>query len=1512
MTAETYALFGIALGLAGLLSFVAMFGVRIALPAIKKFDAAVFVALFAVCAVVAQKGTNDPPRGASAPYSEVVPGNGGDAIATSPQVPRCGDGVSPSLLTAADYETGFVLAEARYGETHDFTPPEGAAVCDDWRAFGAACDWFKADLGGFSFPLGTNAIRSLMVYSFGEARATPRDLTRRIAPFSAPLEIAPQANWPQMTNCPSLYWQKLTPTNTFLMTWLNLALEGDPSRTVSFQVELYGDGCAEFRYDLSLAGCDTITNAQIALLSGTGGFSTNAIPSNLTTLRFQRLDPAGFDNPDPDGDGISTFDEVFVYRTNPYCGDTDYDGLSDYEELFVCTTDPLDPHSLGSVYCDGLALRLDDLDPFSFPEGSTNTVLEHVFYSGTTNGLFAYPQSSDTLAVFQVSVSGFGVGELIVGGQVVPLVAPPQMRSAPPNPMPPLLVQVVKGETYPIWLRGDDLLEVSLSSGDFAFGALPTHNAFGHINFPNTVATPPCIHDFNARQKEVHLPLSKDAQQLTCTWQGCTNVQVENVPPRAATVTGNFPARDERLITYVLSHPQYLFGRTEYSQTVRFCPRPPDPDPEVADPPWYSYGDGYDSTSNVDDYDDLWCCYWGTCAYWCGCSNPDCMSSSPCGGGSIGDEVDFDEECPVHFVPYTQCAGLHEADYTNAVQGVQHLGGVLYIREPAFYEQMHLDVPAGYRNCCQCQDHWTNYVGVAYKSYRLRLLDTNGQPFNRAETSCEVNLAGIYPSSSVGDASLAFSRNGEIYQQQNRTVLGVAIKGGYWNVDLASYNALNSSFGYPMTVCTNAWDAPEMSLVTNVKLPGGNIHLELIGATGQFTVWYYDIWESSYRKLLDTATMPVKDLSIDYWKALMRRSIYGESPGLPIYITSATPGAVDIKFRYWNVVDGKFVQDEATQRITSIRPPLRFDINRDGSIDDGDSDAWLGDRCFYHWINEDRVKGDRVGQVDDQTLNVRDSVVNGTFDLVNLFPVALDLSKFAEAWQNRVTYTLYPEHFSTNSFNFCFADVPWGEAGSIQTTNVTTTSGIPLHYAQLNALPVDGALLPYSLVEGFSENSGLLICEAKSRNASMRIDIKAGDTLLYSYVAPMTTLPVKEMYSWYNFRGLSGALCARESESHSLWNEPCTKSLVFLHGVNVDELAAEQWGDILFKRLWLSGSRARFYNVGWRSDIGSDANYQENASNAFVVASQIVSTITNEIPGEKVVMAHSLGNMVVSSMIQDHGLQVSKYLMCDSAVPSEAYYPANDVSIRVPQLVHPQWEEYPTNSWASNWHKLFAGDPMDDRRLLGWPGRFSDVAQYAVSFYSTGDQVLELSDDNDIYVWTGSTSGYVQYCWHHQELWKGRGAANMLGGTTWSGWNIEENWLGIRKISVSEAQQMQPEDFRTNTVFYCYPSSMNSTNISLLVRAAHLTQGIPALARPTGGRDLYNVLDWRDYINLNLPVERQVSNDGQTITQGIPRPNGWPTRSRWNDRWLHSDMKDVSYYFNFKFYEKLVEKGELR
>ena len=46
---------------------------------------------------------------------------------------------------------------------------------------------------------------------------------------------------------------------------------------------------------------------------------------------------------------------------------------------------------------------------------------------------------------------------------------------------------------------------------------------------------------------------------------------------------------------------------------------------------------------------------------------------------------------------------------------------------------------------------------------------------------------------------------------------------------------------------------------------------------------------------------------------------------------------------------------------------------------------------------------------------------------------------------------------------------------------------------------------------------------------------------------------------------------------------------------------------------------------------------------------------------------------------------------------------------------------------------------------------------------------------------------------------------------------------------------------------------------------------------------------------------------------GVRRLNGW---GRMHDNfgvsWLHPDMKDMAYFYVFKFYEKVIEKGGLR
>ena len=58
-------------------------------------------------------------------------------------------------------------------------------------------------------------------------------------------------------------------------------------------------------------------------------------------------------NPDTDGDGLSDYEEVKIYGTDPLNPDTDGDGLSDYEEVKIYGTDPLNPDTDGDGYLDG-------------------------------------------------------------------------------------------------------------------------------------------------------------------------------------------------------------------------------------------------------------------------------------------------------------------------------------------------------------------------------------------------------------------------------------------------------------------------------------------------------------------------------------------------------------------------------------------------------------------------------------------------------------------------------------------------------------------------------------------------------------------------------------------------------------------------------------------------------------------------------------------------------------------------------------------------------------------------------------------------------------------------------------------------------------------------------------------------------------------------------------------------------------------------------------------------------
>ena len=88
---------------------------------------------------------------------------------------------------------------------------------------------------------------------------------------------------------------------------------------------------------------------------------------------------------------------------------------------------------------------------------------------------------------------------------------------------------------------------------------------------------------------------------MTCTWNGTSSVEVENNPPRSATLTGSFSRKSQTGISYTLRHPKSLFGERSYSQTARFCPQLEEDEEEPEDEEGSDDGDSGDGSDDDSD-----------------------------------------------------------------------------------------------------------------------------------------------------------------------------------------------------------------------------------------------------------------------------------------------------------------------------------------------------------------------------------------------------------------------------------------------------------------------------------------------------------------------------------------------------------------------------------------------------------------------------------------------------------------------------------------------------------------------------------------------------------------------------------------------------------------------------------------------------------------------------------------------------------------------------------------------
>ena len=115
--------------------------------------------------------------------------------------------------------------------------------------------------------------------------------------------------------------------------------------------------------------------------------------------------------------------------------------------------------------------------------------------------------------------------------------------------------------------------------------------------------------------------------------------------------------------------------------------------------------------------------------------------------------------------------------------------------------------------------------------------------------------------------------------------------------------------------------------------------------------------------------------------------------------------------------------------------------------------------------------------------------------------------------------------------------------------------------------------------------------------------------------------------------------------------------------------------------------------------------------------------------------------------------------------------------------------------------------------------------------------------------------------------------------------NGETRW--VRKYTSNEANQLPVSTLKTDPVFHLHPVEMDSTTISLDSLNELLAKGIPALSPPCGAGSVNGI-----------------AGDYDMTTQ---KKNGWGRVDELGNKyWLHSDIKNMAYYYVYKLFDYLL------
>ena len=378
----------------------------------------------------------------------------------------------------------------------------------------------------------------------------------------------------------------------------------------------------------------------------------------------------------------------------------------------------------------------------------------------------------------------------------------------------------------------------------------------------------------------------------------------------------------------------------------------------------------------------------------------------------------------------------------------------------------------------------------------------------------------------------------------------------------------------------------------------------------------------------------------------------------------------------------------------ACRPPeIRFDANRNGSIEFGESDISHGYAPFRFWLNTDRDGVDFTDLFQSSDLdpsegspNSSDDVIDTSRDLEDFATLAIRLPTQFDpndhAWVVEVYITPVTGDPAIRLFPAAAPGTGYLTSPSVAQSQVSLSRS--RRGIRIGSLPVriDSSLfanserVAYFIFEGLSKGSGPLTVHL----------YKAGQCDSSDQGAYLDLAEAVDFYDHWTVGDTTQNGPHAPQLLHAVQNEESFTNdyVLFVHGWNQQPWKRRAFAETAYKRMWHHGFRGRFGLFSWPTEwvplpFITHLSFDRSELRAWMSAPGLLEVLLDPklqpYAGRIRVVAHSLGNVVVSEALRlgaetGRSQLVHTYIATQAAVAASAYDPtvgpAPDVYSRYP------------------------------------------------------------------------------------------------------------------------------------------------------------------------------------------------------------------------------------------------------